>query len=284
MKSSRNHSFAILISVLLVFILFSGCTKNQKKKENSEENTISISSIISGESTIDISDIISYCAKEKSEENRIYFNYPQFKETVTNADKLNQLIVEFVENALQIGDEEFKGNLIDSSENWKWDENDYTLIAMDISYKITRIDSDYFSVTFEGLFNHKFTPHPFKYFNSLIIDLKQCKLISLSDIYNIDTDFVKLIRDKFKEQIRPNYAEKIGDIPENIPERFEEILDDYSDISLLEYLSQSNKNYALAYPSFLTNTALGISVPLPYAIGGHIEITINYDELIKYLL
>ena len=266
MKVFKKQLFVSILSALLVLTLFSGCAEYQGQTNDSTERTD------------DNIDIVSYCAKDKSEENRIFFNYPKFKETVPNAEILNQLIVEFVENALQISDGEFKGNLKDAVENWEWDENEYTLIAMDISYNITRNDLSYFSVTFEGEFNHKYAAHPMNYFDSLIIDVKKCEMITLSDLYSINAEFVALVRNTFKEQIGSVIAEKIGGLPEELPEYVEEQLSSYDDTSLQEALYQS------IFRSFLTDTDLGISVPFSHAMGDHFEILISYGELTEYLV
>jgi len=262
LKSSKKQLLFSILNILLVIALLSGCAEDQSKTNYSNEST---------------NDFVSFCAKEKSEENRIFFNYPQFKETVPNADILNQLIVEFVENALQRNDEAaFKGNLKDYPETWEWNENEYTLLAMDINYNITRNDSNYFSVTFEGDFHHKFAAHPLNYFDSLIVDVKKCKRITLSSIYHINASFVTLVRDTFKDQIRSVIAEKIEGLPEEIPEWVEEHLDLHDDAFLLEVLQQSK------YRSFLTDKGLGISVPFGRAMGDHFEILISYDVLQQY--
>jgi hypothetical protein len=144
---------------------------------------------------------------------------------------------------------------------------------MDINYSVTRNDSDYFSVTFEGEFNHKYATHPMNYFDSLIIDVKKCEMITLSALYSINADFVILVRNTFKEQIRSVIAEKIGGTPEEVPEYVEEQLSSYDDTSLQEALHQST------FRNFLTEKGLGISVPFSHAMGDHFEILISYDDL-----
>ena len=177
MKIFKKPLFASTLSILLAFTLLSSCSERQAQTNDSAESTIANT------------DIVSYCAKEKSKENRIFFNYPQFKETAPNADKINQQILEFVENALPTSDDEgFKGNLKDSAENWEWNEDEYTFIATNISYNITRNDADYFSVTFEGMFNHKRLPHPSQKFYALTFDKSDGKMVFIDDLYCIDDD------------------------------------------------------------------------------------------------
>jgi len=263
LKNQIKLLFTFLSILLLAFTPLSGCAGYQSKANDPNENII------------DTDYIISYCAKEKSNENRIFFNYPQFNELVPNADKLNQLIENLVINALQRSEGEFKGNLKDSPEIWEWNEDEYIYIAMVIDYSITRDDSDYFSVTFEGEFNHKLAAHPLNYFNSLIIDVKKCEPVKLSDLYIIDIDFVKLVRKKYKEQIRPGLAKKTGSLLEDVSEWVEESLSS-DDTFLLEALHQSS------FHCFFTDTALGINIPLGRVMGDHFEIFIDYEELTNY--
>ena len=69
MKIYKKYSHAFLSSVLLLIILFSSCVEHQDQTSNPNANI-----------TDNSLNIISYCAKEKTKENRILFNYPQFKE------------------------------------------------------------------------------------------------------------------------------------------------------------------------------------------------------------
>ena len=263
----ERYKKLLLISmpgIVVLSILLSGCLEYQGKTNAPRENELS-------------DNIVSYCAKEKSKENRIYYNYPQFNETVSNADKLNQTIEEFVINALQRSDEAaFKGDMKDSPEDWEWNDNEYTLLAMDISYRITRSDLDYFSVVFEGDYNHKYAAHPMNYFDSLIIDVQRGEAVNLSLLYNIDKNFITLFRNAFKEQIRSVVAERMEGVPYEVSTCVEEQLTSYDDSKLQEVLQQS------VFRSFLTDKGLGISVPFGHAMGDHYEILINYDKLVGY--
>ena len=98
--------------------------------------------------------------------------------------------------------EEFKGNLVDYPERWEWNNDEYMFQAMDINYQVVKNDSRYFSVIFEGLYNHKNAAHPINYFNSLTIDLNEKKVVTLYDLYNIDMEFVKVVKKAVEEQSR----------------------------------------------------------------------------------
>lgn len=268
--SEKFFTCKCIASFMLVLVLFAGCA--EKQKDGSTEITDNIN-------------YISYCAKEETLENRIYFNYPQLKETESNANRINELIIGFVESVLyEVCNGDFKGNLKDFSENWEWNNNDYTIQAMDIDYRVVRNDADYFSITFEGLYNYRTSAHPINFFRSLIIDVKKCELITLSDLYHINSDFVNLFQEKLKEQFQIGLAEKAGVLPEEVFSFVDEALLEFDDNFLLEGLHQADKNSDYGFHSFLTDGALGISVPLNHAIGDHFEIMINYEELKEYLI
>ena len=264
--------------VLLICSLLLGCAKNQSMQNNSSKS-ITVQTIEDGfnSTMIDNKNFISYCAKEKSKENQIYFNYPLFNEIVNNADQLNAIIINFVDSTLQdICNGGFVGNLKDFPENWDWSSEKYTVQAMYINYKIERSDSDYLSVIFEGLCNYKGTPHPLKYFNSLIIDIENCELVTLVYFYNINEAFIELIRKEFPRQFISYWGVKEE-------EYIEEYLTRYTDDELIEKLKFSNLTPSSGIYSYLTFDQLGISFNMPYAIGGHFEVLIDYEELTEYL-
>lgn len=273
MRLFYKRSICIAFVILSQIFLLSGCT--EKPVENADK------------SIPEKSDFVSYCAKEETEENRIFYKFPQFNKTIDRAEKFNEIIVMFVKTALQemcVGDIKvnFEANIEDSPENYKWDTSSYTIQAMHIDYRIERSDSDFFSVTFEGLYNNKAAAHPINYFNSLTIDLKKGEVVTLSELYRIDSDFVELIQEKFNEQIPAWLVEEKGYLPNEISGLYEEIVSSYGGTILLESLQQTDKNSDCIFHSYLSNTALGISVPLIYALGDHIEIMIAYEELEQF--
>ena len=270
---SKKNFITSLLGVVLFLVLFFGCAEYQNQINDSSD------------SKADNVSIISYCAKEKSEENRIFFSYPQFKETVPNAEKMNGLILEFVDMTLQIMDGGFNGKLKDSPENWNWNEDDYTLQAMEISYIITRNDSDYISIAFDGEFYHKMLPHPIQCFYSITLDKINEKTVFIDDLYRIDDDFVKLFQRKINELAREGLAKRFQALPEDIPDDIVQyVLESFSDAKLHEIKECFTSDNGYSYPFFLTDDSVGISIPQIFAIGGHFEILITYEELMPFAL
>ena len=249
----NRKSFGILSVVLVAFLLLSGCAENQPRN--------------SSESVPPASKIISYCAREESAENCVFFGYPQFEESVSNAEVLNRLVLEFVSSELEeYCDGEFDGEFDNSSETWEWDEA-YSIRAMNIGYEVVRDGADYFSVIFEGNFTHMLAAHPTNYFNALTIDVKRCEVVSLSDLCTVDLDFVGVFRSDFSRQIA---ADKRWD--DEGQKSVEEYLDGRTDEEWLATLKSEAR-------IFLTADSVGISVPMPHAIGDYFVVRIACDEL-----
>lgn len=245
-----NHK-NIWICFGLVAALFCGCTKISNEPSSS----------ISGNN-----DTILYCAKVESAENRIYFQYPQLEETAEHAEKINPQIVAFVQNEFQNWfDGTFPGEMKVSPKEWEWDNDAYTDCALYVEADVVRNDADYFSVTFEGLYNRKRLAHPTHYFQALTINKHTVESICMSDLYTVNSDLVQLIQEKIPEQ----FSEKYGDTSEET-------------IRAAEYVQNvlnENDMCSGKYPVFLTEKKLGISISLIYALGDHFEVLIPYEEL-----
>ena len=278
-----NAKKYLLYTSMLILMLFSSCnqgtSENDKSISSNEiiEDTASkaengsVSEVSAKFEKFDNLEFISYCAKENTEENQIYFLYPQLNTQADNSEKINEIIVRFVESELQeLLDGDFKGNLIDYPESLEWDYNNYTLWSINIDYNIKR-NNDCLSVVFEGMANFKTAAHPIHYFSSLNIDTNDGRLIFLSDVYILNEYFAAVVRKNFIEQGLDRFgSEMISGVEE---------LALSDNIILAESLYQADKPNGSGIYSFMTDTALGISIPLSFALGNHFEVMICYDDL-----
>lgn len=261
MKSKLVQYRGVLLSLALVC---SGCTKTKHQAALSN-------------GTSENNNVISYCAKEESAENRIYFHYPQLSETETYADLVNAQVRTFVNTEVA----QYQEDLSDYLEEWAEDSRsadpDLALFAMDVDYTVTRYDANYFSVTFDGWFYRQYAAHPINYFQSLTIDLEKGEPVVLTDLYDLNTDFVQLVRQKYQEQVRTGLAERVGSSIEDLKVE-DAALSDFDDETYVTFLGHADQEDS-GYHSFLTDTSLGLSVTLPHAIGDHFEVLIPYEEL-----
>lgn len=181
----------------------------------------------------------------------ISIEYPQILNTTD--EKVNKMIQQFVENILQ-----------DLSA-----PEDYSI---QLTYDIKHFNESFLSITFQGFWNDIIAAHPIDYFNALTIDLQNNKVISLTDLYHIDQSFVNTVRQKFKDQAADAVAEKTF-ISSEQRYSVEDELDKLDDKFLQELLKTS-------YPYFLTDKAVGISISISHAIGDHVEIYVDNQDIL----
>ena len=242
----------VVICLVICAVLLGGCgAKNAG-------DSAPLNTEIADDNPVENTDIVSPNEIEENTENRVYFNYPEFEAT-ENEQVINDLILQFVEQSTA-------EKLSALSEI---DDSPDSQLSMYIDYEITRHCADFFSVIFTSEFYHESFPHPTNIFEALIIDLNKLEVISLSDLYEIDADFVEMFRGEFQEQIRLRLAEKAGVSVDEIPESVETELDLYDDTLLLEILQRPDK-------SFMTDTSVGVSLPVGRALGDHVEIFLDY--------
>ena len=98
----------------------------------------------------------------------------------------------------------FKGNLKDFPEELEWNNDDYALHAMNIDYKIMRNDTNYFSVTFEGLYNYRAVAHPIHCFYALTIEKINEELFSLTTYFAL-----MMILSDFSKEIYTSWFVKV---------------------------------------------------------------------------
>lgn len=123
---------------------------------------------------------------------------------------------------------------------------DYTDLELHLKYTVKRYDSKYISIIFEGTGNVYSAAHPNNIFVAKIYDLQNQKEITATDICTVDT--------KVAEQVYMSFRSHA---------LFSEFQTVYPDANaLLEALQTKDSQI---YKS------IGVSVPVPHAIGDHIE-------------
>jgi len=134
-----------------------------------------------------------------------------------------------------------------------------SVLELQSDYRITRNDADYFSVAFSVGGYREGAAHPFIHFTAFTLDKKSGKIVTLADLYQLNTDFAALLRQKAMEQLEPEAGHLLP-------------LDDKE---LLEDLRESGERYA----AFLTDSALGIAIPMSHAFGDYFEVMLDYKDL-----
>lgn len=294
MKLSKKtlNSFMMVLGLLLAF---SGC-KTKQSNTSSQTTIESTSQITTGETKKDKvfvatskkDDFTSYSAKENNKKNNINYVYPLFNQKVKDSEKLNKIIAKHVEDELNenyvwndeftdgneanpLDDKSFMGALKTTPEKNK--TGDYTNIMVNVDYEITFYNSNFVSIIFSGTTNNKRSPYPKSYFKALTLDLKKCKEIKIADLYNINEDFIKIVKKEYDKQMREYLANnKDIDIEENMKFDHLSVFSDNEDTKgQMEYLKDTE--------GFLAENRLGIKIELPHVAGDNLKIYIDYEKL-----
>lgn len=145
----------------------------------------------------------------------------------------------------------------------------YGPVDVDIDYTVSS-SSDVLSIQYSGLAVSN-AAHPNQLFYTTNIDMKHGKRIRLKDIVDTGALAKKFINGKFKA-LWPEQSEEMG-INEMKTEKLQK---DFQEADSLDSIGTEKQSDVFSY---FTKDALGISIPVPYAIGGHAEFEIKYEDI-----
>lgn len=145
-------------------------------------------------------------------------------------------------------------------------------VELDIDYTITLESSRILSIQYYGNGVVSGAAHPNKLFYTSNIDLLNESMIKLSDVIVLNEDFCrKFVEGEFKA-LWPEQNENIDLIEFDT----DELLVDFENADSLDTIETDNQSDVFSY---FTENSLGISIPVPYSIGGHAEYEIEYSKI-----
>ncbi len=245
-----------ILAVTLV-LSFCACGKNSSEKTGAEVTTttpttkLTVSDVNNVEKPTDNSKtpnykITSQVINDTSHKNStITAKYPQLNSDNKDYSAANKMI----ENAVR-----------DYFSNFPEDYEDMTFT---LDYRVAMSTDKLISIVFQGYYNMKTAAHPNDVLFTLNIDLEQASKIKLKDIYTVDGRFIDLFRKQWPEQTAPEVAD---------------YLNTFSNDELKRMFADTDGETSDVYSYFLEGK-LGISFSVPHAIGDHIEIEINNNDL-----
>lgn len=245
----------ILCAVLLIFLY--GCTNADLETERQTQTA--------AEQSMDSEEIMTAYLLERSEENNICVAYPVMPSV--EVDAVNTVIYDFIRQETErLCSNDC--NVTDAAEKPADISPEYSLYLLELDYRMASFSDEMISIIFEGLFSYKKAAYPIHVFFTLNIDPTNGQKISFADRYVIDD----ALYDVFAAYAQKDITEKAGGTwPEDWGSFSEAICDKDA---FLDGLS-SSKDFHVFY----TDEGIGISYPVPHAMGDHLEVILPYSEL-----
>jgi hypothetical protein len=192
--------------------------------------------------------------KESYTEKNIKISYPQIANLSDQSKQkiLNEKIKESAYGSLKNLSEEDKDNL-----------------DINLDYQITLKTDDLLSLFYSGSTYCKGANHPNAEFYTTNIDIENEKVLRLTELINIDENFVLKFRNA--KMISPKNKQK--DIVLSPP------FDNSNQEWIERFRSADSKGSGTQDYSYLTKDSLIISVPVAHVFGDHAEFEIKYRDL-----
>lgn len=159
--------------------------------------------------------------------------------------------------------------LTESETDVKGDIKNYSDYYIKVNSKISYNSNDLISIVFEGIVNKKATAHPYHLFFTFNFNPKTQKQVAFSDMYILDEKLYNI----FSQQAEKNILEQTDGVwPEGWDSFSQELC---SKEKFLNGLIAVDEIYW-----YHIKNGIGISYPVPYALGDHKEVEIP-DELLE---
>lgn len=251
--------------MIMLFVLsFSSCQKGNSNLpaiddeigELLELNALKSSELNTDEYVTQDYSIIELSCSQSEDEISYTINYPQITGLVANdkQERINEIIED---EALKV---------------LNYYENPFGSVEVTIDYNISLTTPDILSIQYTGIGTVSNAAHPNKLFYTTNIDIEKGTKIRLADVIKIDSDFnQKFINGEFIA-LWTEQSEQI-DLSEFSIENLQE---DFTEADSLDNIGTEKQSDVFSY---FTEDSLGISIPVPYAIGGHAEYEIKYQDL-----
>ncbi|MTI47347.1 MAG: DUF4163 domain-containing protein [Firmicutes bacterium] len=240
-----TKKIVFLILTMILAMNISACDSNTSNTDGNEVENYSITESNSSSNEGEISYSI---------------NYPQITglSDTEKQDKVNNIIKE---EALKV---------------LKYYENPFAPVEVDIDYNITLQEPSVLSIQYSGLGIVSGVAHPNKLFYTTNIDIERGTRIRLKDIININSDFIqKFIGGDFTA-VNDEQGQNIDLSTLSV----EDLQREFTEADSLDNIGTENQSDVYSY---LTEDSLGISISVPYAVGGHAEYEINYQDLNEFI-
>lgn len=242
-----------LILVLALSLCLSGCSQNKTPSEDTQKEVQKEYT----KQTESMYELKTEIFKDKDAN----INYPQLINlTDTSAqEKINDMIKK---QAFLVYDEIAK-----QGEQFSYELN----------YDVKYSSPELLSIRFNDYINFTQSAHPSNSVETLNIDIKNQKVIKLTDLVNINEGFVDLFKNG-------KYLSPYPDQTPELMESIKNILDETDTKGWIDLLKNADSFdiYSGNQYSYLTKDSLVIVISVPHFIGDYAEFEIKYKDLSEY--
>lgn len=143
----------------------------------------------------------------------------------------------------------------------------------ELGYTIMLNNDSVLSIRYDGWALAEGAAYPVKLLFTTNMDMGSGNYIRLADHVTMDKDFLKAYREAAYIASDELDLEEAGIL--------EELLNERSDAQLMDELLSADQNNPSGASSYFTTNALGISIPVPHAVGDYLVMEISSDKLEK---
>lgn len=183
--------------------------------------------------------------------DNISIEYPKISGFSENIDKINDMIKNYAINNTYVMD--FNKN------DDKHDDKSY----LKITYRAEFLNDDILSIIMTGIYNISTAAHPLNIYFTLNIDMKECKALRYSDIYDVDGTISTIQRYAEMQLSKPIYKFIFNDEKYDIKYYMEKV--DFFDNGIC---------YSAYYKKFCV-----LSFSISHPLGDHAEVIIPLSVL-----
>ena len=262
---------AIIMGLCVMLVLTASCAKSQANISGGDSGTSSVVDTPSSSAETTITTEMPFVTFTNTSAKYYIQSY-----TLTDTSHQGSTVIIRYPQLVSAGSDKVNGVIKTKATKIASDYygSDYANLSLDVDYHLTFNNDDWLSISFNGSGNVKTAAHPNDILQTMNINLKDGYEIKLTDIYNVNADFVRVFRNEFSSQVKTRLAVIMGFSPADT-DSAASYLDQYDDQTLTKYLSNSY--------CYMTNDKIGISFEMPHAIGDHFETEIPYSDLLKDL-
>ncbi len=243
--SSNESNTALLNTGINNYDTSSAAATNMPVASSESQNTSSKKEAASIKGVISDYNVVKTSFDKNSNDIKVFFPQINGLSDKTKQAKINELI----KNVALIAD-------LREDVSWiEWYNLDYDVIWS---------SNNLLSILLTGNCYAKKAAHPFSFCNTINIDMKTGELIKLSDIVNVNSDFVQLLINKSQ------LVDGRGTID------FTAIKKDYFNKDDLKTAFENDETY------YFTSTGLVFSVSTAHVIGDYALFSLNFSDISKY--